>query len=158
MTASSKELLAELNKARENRGLKPLKAWKESRAKLEAAVAAIPPLTTETEPVGDADSTAGDASSSPPTSPAGPTPEAKVVKRQPKRDDATRLTVIARFNSKKEKVLRAKARRWQSKLRQYTVDPSVEDWTFFNEHLVEVCKILGVKVPTAEASEETDPK
>ena len=35
---STADLLKELNELREEKGLKPLKAWKESRAKLEAAI------------------------------------------------------------------------------------------------------------------------
>lgn len=159
MTTPTKELLAQLNAHRVATGGKELKAWKESRAKLEAAVAAIPKAdddpTGSTAPV-DAvtlhnlgDTAEGKANEdSWKKENGGPVKTKKPPKeKKPARDTTGTRTIpeLCRALGKREKVGRAKCRRWGSKLRPL-MEPG-EGWRFKNENLAAVCAILDWQPP-----------
>lgn len=159
MTTSTKDLLARLNAYREHMKLKPLKAWKESRAKLEAAVANIPEHMTDEQ--ADANVAADEATREPTkldyeaandgviqgVSPVEHPPEpARRVKPPKASNEGTRtIPELARKLGKKEKVARAKCRRWGSKLRPLMRDAGA--WRFDNANTAQVCAILGWEVP-----------
>lgn len=170
MTTSTKELLATLNTYRERVGLKPLKAWKESRAKLEAAVAAIPQHMTEEEapaptreatrddyeaandgviPIAELTPGAtaeGDANAATWDKANGGPVKTKTPKPPKASNEGTRtIPELARKLGKKEKVARAKCRRWGSKLRPLMRDAGA--WRFDIANTAQVCAILGWEVP-----------
>lgn len=167
MTTSTSQLLFDLNARREAAGLKPLKTWKASRSALEDAIAKLPPagpsgVEQEFTPAqGDKpqreatrmDYEAANDEVIQEVSPVDHPPVAADVKRAkpqkaPKDTSGTRtIPELARALGKKEKVARAKCRRWGSKLRPLMVDTGA--WRFKNEHTVQVCTILGWDVPDA---------
>jgi len=172
MTTSTKELLARLNAYREHMNLKPLKAWKESRAKLEAAVANIPehfahpsaddaPAEVDDDPtgatapveavtihsLGEGTTVEGQANAATwDKENGGPVKAAKTPKPPKPSNEGTRtIPELARKLGKKEKVARAKCRRWGSKLRPLMRDAGA--WRFDNANTAQVCAILGWEVP-----------
>ena len=93
MAATTKERLAHLNSLRELAGLKPVNTWKESKDKLEAAIAKLE------EPASA-------------TAPEKKTSKAKEKREAPEANpDTFTLGDIARELGKNPKVLRAKFRR-----------------------------------------------
>ena len=116
---ATKDLLMELNELRKEKGMKPLKAWKESRAKLEAAIDKL-----DNEVVGDKESPAEEARVERKAGrkrPAKKKPDPKKKptgkKRgpQPKNDGLLSVSDIAREIGIDPKVARAKLRRYGEK-------------------------------------------
>lgn len=160
----TQKLLATLNAYRERRNLKPLKSWKESRAKLEAAVDAIPidretPVTIPITKLITADEAAvrDAARKLEAANDADPTPKTEEKKKPPKpaKVDTTGTRTVpelCRAVGKKEKVGRAKCRRHGAKLRPLMIAPKPlgqdQEWRFDITNLAKVCGILGWEVPT----------